>query len=217
VRRLAIIVSIVLGSLLLLFICADIGLRIAAQYYVGRSLQASLDLSHRPGVKLGGFPFVFRLLSGDVPSVTVRADDVLSSGLRFQEIDLTLHEVEVAPGEVLSGDKREVRAKDGSGTATLSAEDATEALGDQGVPLTVRFEGGDAVISAPGIAGEVRASVSLSGKKLVLSPVSDSLLASFSLSLPEVVQGIKYTGVSIEGSVAMLSFTLTEPVFELAE
>jgi LmeA-like phospholipid-binding len=214
-RRLASIVSIVLAALLLLFVIADIGLRIAAQYYVGRSLQDSLDLSHRPDVKLGGFPFVFRLLSGDLPSVTVRADDVVTGGVRFQEVRLTLHQAKVATGEVLSGDKREVRAKDGSGTATLSAADATEALNDQGVPLTVRFEGGDAVISAPGLSGEVRASISLSGQKLVLRPVSESLQASFSLSLPEVVQGIKYTGVSIQGSAAMLSFTLTDPVFEL--
>jgi hypothetical protein len=216
-RRLAVIVSTVLVALLLLFIVADIGLRIAAQYYVGRSLQDSLDLSHRPDVKLGGFPFVFRLLSGDLPSVTVRADDVLSSGVRFREIDLVLHEAKVATSEVLSGDKREVTAKDGSGTATLSAADATQALDDQGIPLTVRFEGGDALISAPGLSGEVRASISLSGQMLVLRPVSESLEASFSLSLPEVVQVIKYTGVSIEGSVAKLSFTLTEPVFELAK
>jgi len=216
-RRLAIIGSIVLGTLLLLLIVADIGLRIAAQYYVGRSLQNSLDLSHRPGVKLGGFPFVFQLLSGDVPSVTVRADDVHSSGVRFQEVELTLHEVQVSPGEVLSGDRREVRAKDGFGTATLSAEDATEALGDQEVPLTVIFLGGDAVILAPDLSEEFRASVSLSGQKLVLKPVSESVDVSLSLSLPEVVPGIKYTGVSIKDSVAMLSFTLTDPVFELAE
>jgi hypothetical protein len=214
-RRVAFVVSISLGALLVLLVAADAGLRALSQYYVSRSIQSSLDLDERPSVSLGGFPFTVRLLSGDLPSVSVRAQSVIAEGVRLDRVDLTLHGVDVSAAKVLSNSERSIHAKSGDGTATMTADDLTQALDDQGIPVTVEFSGGDALVSADGLSGAVKASVSLSGASLVLKPVSAELPVSVSLLLPEVVKGIRYTSVHIDGSVVTLSFTLTDPDFTL--
>ena len=97
----------------------------------------------------------------------------------------------------------------------MTAEDLTQALNDQGIPVTVEFSDGDAVISENGLPASVKASVSLSGSTLVLRPISAELPVSVSLVLPEVVTGIRYTRVHIDGSVVTLSFTLANADFKL--
>jgi hypothetical protein len=214
-KRVVFVVSIALGALLMLLVAADAGLRALSQYYVSRSIQSSLELDERPSVSLGGFPFAVRLFSGDLPSVSVRARNVIADGVRLDRVDLTLRGVDLSAAKVLSTSDRSIHAESGDGTATMTAEDLTKALDDQGVPVTIEFSGGDALVSASGLPGAVEASVELSGASLVLKPISADLPIAVSLMLPEVVSGIRYTSVHIDGSVVTLSFTLTNPDFTL--
>src|SRR5262245_31103251 len=95
-RRAAIVVALLLVTLSVVLVAADAGLRTLSQFYISRSIQRSLDLPERPSVSLGGFPFSVRLLSGDIPSVTVRARDVTAQGLKLERVDLNLNGVDMS-------------------------------------------------------------------------------------------------------------------------
>lgn len=207
---------IVAGGLAALLVAADFGARLWSQHVVSRELASSFDLQERPDVSIGGFPFLPRLVSGDLPSITVEARGYTSGGVRIDAVDLSLREVHVSTGQLLSGAQGTVRAAGGDGTASITAEDATEALGGQGVPVTVRFEGGRVLLGLAEVGGDVEAGVSVDEGSLIFQPLDPSLPVSFAFLLPAVVEGMTYTDVRIEDDVAVLSFRLERVRFEVA-
>ena len=131
---LAVIAAVVVG--------ADFGLRLLANYWVGRELQSSLTLSQRPSVSIGGFPFLPELISGDVASVTVHAKGSITEGkLPVHEVTLTLQNVSFSPSQLVAGGGATIRAGSGDGTAQFTQGDLNAALGAS-VPVTITFRGG---------------------------------------------------------------------------
>jgi LmeA-like phospholipid-binding len=57
---------IALTALVVVVVAADFGLRLLAEYSVGRGLQNALSLSERPSVSMDGFPFIPELVTGNV-------------------------------------------------------------------------------------------------------------------------------------------------------
>src|SRR2546428_11798860 len=139
---------IALAVLVALLVGADFGLRLLADYWVGRELQSSLSLSQRPSVSIGGFPFLPELVSGNVASVTVHAKGSITEGtLPVHEVTLTLLNVSFPPSQLLTGRGTTIRASSGEGTAQFTQGDLNAALGAS-VPVTIRFRNGRVVIRA---------------------------------------------------------------------
>jgi hypothetical protein len=206
VRKLIIVLVVLAG----LFIAADFGARALAESWVSRELATSLHLSQRPGVSLGGFPFIPHLVTGDVPSISADAKDFSSNGLAFADVSLTLHRVTFSSTQLARGQKTKISFHDGTGTASLTGEDVTKALQAGGAPsgVTVKLDGDQAVIGSDQIGLGIAVTISLDGHTLVLQPRGSSI-GSFHLSLPTIVPGLSYRAVEIKDSLAVLSLGLT--------
>jgi hypothetical protein len=205
---------IALALLVAVLVAADFGLRLLADYWVGRELQSSLSLSQRPSVSIGGFPFLPELVSGNVASVTVHAKGSVSEGkLPVHEVTLTLQDVSFSPSQLLAGGGGTIRATSGDGTAQFTEGDLNAALGAR-VPVTIRFRSGQVVVRVNQGGQEFSAKPSISGGRLVLTP-TQGLLPAVSLDLPKLVEGITYRKVRIEGDTATLTFTLRKATFDI--
>ena len=205
---------IALAVLVAVLVGADFGLRLLADYWVGRELQSSLSLSQRPSVSLGGFPFLPELISGNVASVTVHAKGSITEGrLPVHEVTLTLQDVSFSPSQLVAGGGTTIRASSGDGTAQFTQGDLNAALGAS-VPVTIRFRSGRVVVRVSQGGPEFEATPSISGGQLVLTPTQGSI-PRLSIDLPKIVDGITYGRVRIEGDTATLSFTLRKATFKV--
>jgi len=195
---------------------ADFGLRALAQHLVAGQLESSLRLEERPSVSLGGFPFLPKLVTGRFPSVAVESRSARQgSEFPMATVDLTLRDVRFPPDQLLFGNKATIRAAGGSGTATLTEQDINRAF-PASIPISVRLVDGKVEIRALGLEGGVEAKLEVSDNRLVLRPVGTPLPLEMSVDLPIMVQGLTYTGVKVQGSRALLSFTLSEAQIRVA-
>jgi hypothetical protein len=204
VRRL-LVVLIVLGVLL---VVADFGARAYAQSKVSAALQESLDVSERPEVLLGGFPFLLGVAQGEVPDGTVEARDFTVESVPIDRLQLTVRQLHFSPMELLS-QSGTLRADRGDGTIRLTGEDATRALEQAGIPVRVRFEDGRAFVSSDQIPAELGADVSIEDGRLIFGLTDSPIDISVAITLPEVLPGIEFTDVALDGDLAVLSFSLT--------
>jgi hypothetical protein len=186
-----------------LLVGADFGLRLTAEYWVGRGLQHDLSLSERPSVSMGDFD-----------PVTVQANGTSSAeGISLESVMLTLHDVTFSPGQLMVGGRTRIIAVRGEGTAELTERELDRAVRTS-VPATVHLKDGRVVIRLDQSEQEVMATASISGGGVVLRPIQPPLPV-VSVALPELVKGLTYREVRIERDVATLSFTLQRVAFEI--
>jgi hypothetical protein len=206
---------VVLLVLAAAFVLLDLGLKAFAQYWVGRELQQNLDLEERPDVALGGFPFIPKLVSGSFDTVSVDAVGYAEGDVRIEQVSVDLHEVDIPRSQMLSGQEGAIHAASGQGTASLTGEDLTAAMQSEGIPLTVRFEDGRAIVRQPDLGLQGRADVSLEGQSLVITPSDIPIDISASLALPAIAEGVRYTDIRIEGPLLVIQFEATDVAFEV--
>jgi DUF2993 family protein len=207
---------IALGVVIVVLVGADFGLRALAQFWVAGQLQSSFGLEERPSVSLGGVPFIPRLITGRFPTVTVESTGtVKGSDFPMAAVDLTLRDVRFPADQLVFGNKATVRAKGGSGTATLSEQDINQAF-PATIPITVRLVDGGVRIRANGLAVDVPARLKVANNRLVLGPVAGTLPVEVGVRLPVLVEGLTYTGVKVEDSKAFVTFTLLSPTIRVA-
>lgn len=210
-RKLLVVLLVVVAAVALL----DIGLKAFAQYWVGRELQRSLDLEERPSVSLGSFPFLTKLFSGSFDTVSVDASGYAEGDVRIEAISVDLHDVDIPRSQLLSGREGPIRAGSGQGTASLTGADVTAALQAEGIPLTVRFAGGKAIVRQPDLGVQGRADVALEDGSIVITPADIPLDVAARLALPRIVDGLRYTDVRIEGSLLVIAFEATDVEFSV--
>jgi hypothetical protein len=206
IRRLVVSVAL----LVVILAAADYGLRLYSQSVVGGEVKAALDLSEKPSVSFGGWPFITHMLSGDLSSASFSAATFSSHGVRLRKVTVALEAVRFPSGRLLSGGGGTIHAKRGHGSATLTAEDVNAALRHDGVPLTVRIRDGRASVGVQGLT--VGLDVKLEGSSLVLSPSAVGVVSEH-IALPSIVRGLRYTSVALDGSEVVLRFTLRNAVF----
>jgi hypothetical protein len=199
---------IILAILIALLLAADFGTRLLAESWVSRGMKSALDLSERPDVTVGGFPFIPHLLAGSFPSVKATGRDLTTGGVTFRSVTLTLRGVKTSPVQLARGRGGTIRVEEGEGTATLTDDDITSALRRKGFDVEVRFVGTRVVLHSEALGGEVRVLASVKGRTLVLRSDDPRLRATFSLELPEIMPGLSFTGMRIGDSGAVLSFRL---------
>ena len=164
--RLLIALLIVLVALVILDRAADF----VAERRLAAQLQEGEQLSSRPEVHIGGFPFLTQVIRGRYGQVDLSARDVERDGVRVSDVDLTLKGVEVSVGDALAGRVREVPVRSGRGTARLSYAD---------IDLVVKkYAGalGQQVQVASGGPGKVRVSGPLGLDLTVAVSVRDDTL-----------------------------------------
>jgi hypothetical protein len=199
---------IALVVLIVLLIAADFGARIVTERVMARQVASSLQLSERPSVSLGGFPFLIHFAEGRFPSALARANGFRAGGFSFGSLRLSLQNLRFAPGKTIFGGKQVVTADSGDGTATLNGSQATAALRARGIGVSVRFEGGKVLVRSALLPLEVAATLSVSGRLLVVRSADPAFAGSFSITLPEILNGLHFTSVAVEGSVAVIRFRL---------
>jgi LmeA-like phospholipid-binding len=208
VRKVLVAVAVVVAVL----VAADFGLRLLADLLVARELQSALSLSERPSVSLSGFPFIPELIRGNVPSVTVYTRGPVTIGeLPLREVTLTLRDVSFSPRQLVAGTGTRIHAKSGEGTAQFTQGDLNAAVRGS-IPVRVLFRSGKVVVRADQSSQELTATPSISDGRLVLTPARPAF-PPVDVRLPEIVDGITYESVRIEGATATLSFTLRKGTF----
>jgi len=201
---------VALAVLLVVYVAADIGTRFWAQSWVGGQLQRSIHLSKRASVSFGGLLFIPEVVAGHIPSASVHADEFSSEGVHFESATLDLHDIRFSASQVFrSKHTGSIRAARGDGEVSMSGDDLTAALRDRGFGGTVTLADGEVRLSGGGLAGEVSAQPSIEGRTLVLRASGTSV----SLPLPEVVPGLTYRDVRIEGDTGALLFTVANVEF----
>ena len=197
--------------LVVLLVAVDFGARLWAERRLSDEIANSLDLSQRPDVSLGGFPFLPDALGGRLPSVSIRASEFQGADVSVHALTLLFRDVSFSLGEVLSERQQEIHVRTGNGTASLTEADATKALRRTGFPLRVRFEAGSAFVSSEDLPlGEIQTGVALRGMSVLLTPVGQAGQPSFRFRLPQVVRGLRYTKLRLMTGRAVLSFRLSD-------
>ena len=212
VKKLLIGFVLVLAAL---YVAADFGARALAGAGVARELQTSLELSSKPDVSLGGFPFIPKLVSGHFDTVTVSANGFSSGGVRFAGVDLTLHDVKTSTWRVLRGADTTIAVGGGEGSATMTAADASAALRSAGLPLSVTFHDGKIAVAAS-TGGSPAVPVTAVVRHGALLLRSGGLPDPIRIRLPQVIPRLHFTGVKVVGPRAAFTFTVRRATLKVA-
>jgi DUF2993 family protein len=209
IRRIVITLIVLVG----LFVAADFGARAAAEGQVAASLEASLELSKKPDVSLGGFPFLRRALDGHLDSVVLVGADLSAGDQPLRRVRITLRDVRFSAADLVFGRDTTVRFRSSDGTAEMTGADVTAALEQANLDAKVRLSDGMAHVSIAGFP-EVRVRVTLDGTDLVLRPADLPLPLDLRIDLGHLVPDIRYRDIRVEGSVLVLAFTLATKRFD---
>src|SRR5918999_5513881 len=200
---------------LVVLVGADVGSRLFAQDWVAGQLQESLQLSREPSVTFGGVLFLPGLVTGDVSSVRTSGRTFVAEGVEFEEITLNLRRVTYSPRQLITRAAGTIRAREGEGFVTMTDRQLTEAFRARNAPVGVRFEDGVVRVSADGLPGSVGARVAIEGGDLVVRPADVPLDISFTLDLPEFIDGLTYTAVDIRSEIGRLDFAVRNVRFNV--
>jgi hypothetical protein len=209
-RRILITIVVLAG----LYVAADFGARAAAETQVAASLQASLVLSKKPDVSLGGFPFLPRAVDGHLDKVVLAGANLSAGGQPLQGVRLTLRDVEFSATDLVFGRDTVVRFRSSDGTAAMTGADLTAAMARANIDARVRLEGGLAHVSVAGFP-EVRVEVTLDDNHLVLRPTDLPLPLRLRLDLSDLVPDIRCREGHVERSLLHISFTLARTRFDI--
>jgi hypothetical protein len=210
IRRIVVTLLILAG----LFVAADYGARAVAQAQVAASLQSNLDLSEKPEVSLGGFPFLRHVLDGHLDEVMLVGTDLSANGQSLRQVRIALRDVRFSASDLVFGRSTTVRFRSSDGTAQMTGANVTAALKRANLDATVRFTGGVARVSVAGLP-EVRVRVALDGSDLVLRPADLPLPVDLRVDVGDLVPDIRYRDIHVDGSVLVLGFTLATNHFDL--
>ena len=194
---------IVLGVLCGLLVAGDTALRIVASNRLSREIGRELSMPD-PDVSISGFPFVLGVFRGRFEEVSASVDEVVREDIGVEDVQVTLRRVRAPVGAVLRGDLEEVRARSGTGEVSLPVAELDRALDERGVPVGVLGRDGDLFILVGGTS--IPADAEVQDGVLVIRQ-SDGV-APASLDLPEVVPGLVYRSVVVDGDALRFGFDL---------
>jgi hypothetical protein len=198
-RRLLLVVIVLLAALL---IVGDFVLKSVAEDRIASAAFATLDLDRRPDVDVGGFPFMIRLVRGELPSVTLTTDRVTREDVVLRDIEVMFRNVRFSIGELLAREDRSIRLGPGRGVAAMTSGDATAAAQARGAPVTIDFNPGAVTVTSEDLGVEASARLAVNGSDLVIDPDGD--IPPVTVPLPELAPGVEYRSVRVEEGRAVL-------------
>lgn len=210
-----IIIAVIVATAVYLIV--DFSGRLWAEAYVANEIQHALGLSGKPDVTFGGPLFIPQLLGGKLSSATAQAENFTSNNVAFTAADLHLHDIQFSPGKLLFHEDSTIVSHSGTGSATMTASQLSDAFHSQGIPVNVRFESDGTVrVSASQFPATARVNAEINDGVLVLRPANPDLKRySFPLTLPQFVPGMTYTGVTFDGTLGTLAFRLQDASFSV--
>jgi hypothetical protein len=138
-RRLGVGLLVFLLVVVVLLVVAD---RVGAWYAERRIADevqqevAQRDItSDRPDVRVGGFPFLTQVLSGDYESVSIKLRDVEGGGIRLPELDVEATGVHAELETIRTG-QGEARADTVTGTGTVGYATVAALANQPGLQLS---------------------------------------------------------------------------------
>ncbi|HXY72013.1 MAG TPA: DUF2993 domain-containing protein [Actinomycetota bacterium] len=194
-----------------LLVVADIGARAATEAGVGKALQQKVQTASKPKVSISGTPFLLHLFTGRFPTVTIDAVGVRSDSVTLSSFHAVLRQVRAPALALARGRGGTITADSGTGTATISAEEAGALLRSHGIDGDVTFSGGRAQVRIPAVGVTVSLDVDAQPHGVVLRAAG--FPASLSFDLPAPVSGVRYTSARIVGDRLVLAFALDHPSF----
>lgn len=206
-RRL-LIAALVLAAVL---VAADVAARAATQAAVSRALEKKVQTDGPPKVSISGFPFLPHLFTGRFPAVTIDAQGVRSDSVTLSAFHAVLREVRAPAIDLARGKGGTITAVSGTGTASISAEEAAALLRSHGIDGDVTFSDGQAHVHIAAVGVTVSLEVDAQPRGLVLR--APGLPGGLSFDLPAPVSGVRYTSARIVGDDLVLAFALNHPSF----
>jgi hypothetical protein len=203
-RKLLILLILVIG-----LVIGDFAVKQIAERRVASELQASFDPEGEGTVEFGGFPFIVRLLSGSVPVTEISSSSLERRGVRFTDVRMTLQDVEFSWSKIMAGEIGSVSVRDGHGRAELEAGALTKVFAALGRSISLDADGGEVRASFGPFSGT--AQLSIDGTDLVLG--IEGTERTVRVALPRFVQGLQYRSVRINGSEAVVEFSLEDASF----
>jgi hypothetical protein len=207
-RRLLIVLGVLAGLLAL----ADRGLAVLAGNAVEEAVRRSERLDADPEVTFEGFPFLTQAVRGRFEKVRITVRGAEVEGLRLDEVEATLRDVEIAVGDVLSGEVSAVPVGSGSALVTVRYADLNDQLaGRPGTPRVSAGANADAVTvtgTVPNV-GEVTATAVPMVRDGVLRVDVRDVRRAGGGALPPAVQAVARQRLSFTIGVGALPFGVT--------
>jgi hypothetical protein len=210
-RRYLIVLVIVVALLVVL----DFAARVAAQNIMATKIQQQ-GLSHKPGVSIGGFPFLTQVASKNFQQVTITATNLTEGPVTITKVDATATGIRLNSYSSASGTITSL-----SGTALISFASLGNTLAQKFGPLGSLLNGAGLNLTAAG-PSEVKASLNLlvtsgsatwrvtrlSGNRLHVGLVGSSGLPSsllgsiqnLDVQIPKLPLGLTIDSVSVTPS-----------------
>jgi len=208
---LGLLAALLVIVVLVLLLAADFGARAVAESVMADKIEQQ-GLPHKPGVGIGGFPFLTQVVSRDLRQVTISATDVPAGPVTISSIDATATAIRLDSFSFDSGTIGNL-----NGSALISFASLASTLTRQVGPLGSLLNGAGLDLTAAG-PDEVRASVNLlitsgsatwrvsrvSGSRLNISLVSSNLPSSLlnsirnlTLQIPRLPLRLSITSVAV--------------------
>jgi len=198
-RRLLLVVIILFVAIL---VVGDFALKSVAENRIASAAFSTLELDSRPEVEIEGFPFLFRLVRGELPSVALATDRLTRDDVALRDVEVMFRNVRFSISELIARGDRSIRLGRGRGEASLTSEDATAAAQARGAPVTIQFNLGAVTVTSEDLGVEASARLGIEGGNLVIN--ADGEIPPVSVPLPEIAPGVTYRSVRIDEGRAVL-------------
>ena len=205
-RRLPLLAVLLFVGLL---VVGDFALKSVVENRIEAATLTAFNLDRRPDVSIGGFPFVYRVVRGEIPSVTIRSDSLTREEVTLRDVKVMFLNVRFSVGHLVSGNDRSVQLGRGRGRAVITSGDATDAAQAHGAPVFLRFAPGTVTVRSEGLGVQASARLQVDGRNLVIDPEGD--IPSASMPLPEIAPGVQYRSVRVDTGEAVLQVRM-DPV-----
>lgn len=214
-KTLKVVGVLVVLLLIVLTIIDRVGVAIA-ESKVADVLQSHFDLDSKPTVDINGFPVITQVIAGTYRSIDVAASDVPVESLGSVDVVVKLRGLHMTLADALAGRVDSATADDLYARVTMNDGDISKALGMDvkiakvdSSTARLQISTTRAGITIP-MQADVHVAVDGDGVKLSISkltalkvPVPDVVSTQISnvlnsrLEMPELVGGMKLTGVQI--------------------
>ena len=195
-KRASFFIVVVLGLLLL----ADFGLRAAAENAAADLIDKKIEQRVDPSVGLGGFPFLFSLLSGSFDEVTVDVPRAEEGSLVVEDIELTFSDVRLEALEVLGG-RGDLRARTLRGRGVITEETINDVVSERTPDVTVTIDENRVLLAREGI--EVDATAIVANNNVLISAGEASGL-TFEIPLPALLEDVRFSSLQARSGELVL-------------
>jgi hypothetical protein len=164
-RRLLILLAL---FLVVVLVAADrVGAIVAAQV-LSSKIKTDEHLAHRPGVTIGGVPFLTQALRGKYSDVKVTATDVELNGIDVTTFAVQLHGAHIGWKAAIRGDVHTVPVNEADGQVTISYAAIDEYLRSRHLRVS----------QGPGGQVKVTGSVQIAGRTISASGIGTATVSS---------------------------------------